>query len=57
LELFDHPPYCPDIFPSDYQLFTLTYLKKWLRSQRFINNEEFMEGVKNMAAITGGRLL
>jgi transposase len=28
-ELFDHPPYSPDLAPSDYHLFT--YLKNWLR--------------------------
>jgi hypothetical protein len=43
-ELFDHPPYSPDLTPNDYHLFN--YLKKWLRSQRSSNNEEFMEGVK-----------
>jgi hypothetical protein len=43
-ELFDHPPYSPDLAPSDYHLFT--YLKNWLRSQRFNNYEELMEGVK-----------
>jgi transposase len=42
-ELFDHPLYSPDLTPSEHHLFT--YLKKWLRSQRF-NNNEFMEGVK-----------
>jgi hypothetical protein len=42
--LFDHPPYSPDLAPSDYDLFT--YLKKWLLSQRFNSNEEVMEGVK-----------
>jgi histone-lysine N-methyltransferase SETMAR len=42
-ELFDHPPYTPHLAPSDYHLFT--YLKNWLRSQRF-KNEELMEGVK-----------
>jgi histone-lysine N-methyltransferase SETMAR len=42
--LFDHPPYSPDLTPSDYHLFT--YLKNWLGSQRFSNNEELMEGVK-----------
>jgi histone-lysine N-methyltransferase SETMAR len=42
--LFDHPPYSPDIAPSDYYLFT--YLKNWLGSQRFNNNEELAEGVK-----------
>jgi hypothetical protein len=29
---------------SDYHLFT--YLRNWLRSQRFSNNEDLMEGVK-----------
>jgi hypothetical protein len=27
-ELFNHPPYNPDLAPSDYHLFT--YLKNWL---------------------------
>jgi histone-lysine N-methyltransferase SETMAR len=43
-ELFDHPPYSPDLAQSDYHLFT--YFKNWLRSQRFNNNEELMEGFK-----------
>jgi hypothetical protein len=43
-ELFDHLPYSPDLAPSDNHLFT--YVKKWLESQRFNNNEELMEGVK-----------
>jgi histone-lysine N-methyltransferase SETMAR len=42
-ELSDHPPYSSDIAPSDCHLFT--YLKNWLRSQRF-NNNEMVEGVK-----------
>jgi histone-lysine N-methyltransferase SETMAR len=42
-ELFDHSPYSPDLAPRDCHLFT--YLKNWLRSQRFTDNE-FMEGVK-----------
>jgi transposase len=42
-ELFDHPPYSPDLTPSNYHLFT--YLKNWLRSQHFKNNE-LTEGVK-----------
>jgi hypothetical protein len=45
LELFDHPPYIPDLAPSDYHLFTCTYMKNWSRSQCFDNNEELMEGV------------
>jgi hypothetical protein len=44
--LFGHPSYSPDHAPSDYHLFTHTYLKNWLRSQCFNNNEELMEGVK-----------
>jgi transposase len=44
LELFRHPPYSPDLAPSDYHLFS--YLKNWLGSQRFNINEELMEGVK-----------
>jgi transposase len=43
-ELFDHPPYSPDLSPSDYHLFT--YLKNWLGSQSFDNIKELMEGVK-----------
>jgi transposase len=43
-ELFDHP-YSPDLAPSDYNLFI--YLKYWLESQNFNNNEVLMEGVKN----------
>jgi transposase len=43
-ELFDHPPYSPHLTLSDYHLFT--YLKNWLLSQRFNNNEELMDGVK-----------
>jgi hypothetical protein len=42
--LFDHPPYSPDLTPSDFH--PLTYLMNWLGSQRFNNNEELMEGVK-----------
>jgi hypothetical protein len=42
--LFDHLPYSPDLAPCNYHLFT--YLKNWLGSQRFNNNEEFMEGIK-----------
>jgi hypothetical protein len=43
-ELFDHPPYSPDLTPSDCHLFT--YLKNWLASQHLNNNEELMEGAK-----------
>jgi hypothetical protein len=43
-ELFDHPPYSPDLAPSDYHL--STYVKNWFRSRRFNIYEELMEGVK-----------
>jgi hypothetical protein len=43
-EFSDHPPYSPDLALSSYYLFT--YLKNWLGSQSFNNNEVFMEGVK-----------
>jgi hypothetical protein len=43
-EPFDHHPYSPDLTPSNYHLFT--YLKNWLGSQCFNNNEELMEGIK-----------
>jgi histone-lysine N-methyltransferase SETMAR len=43
-ELFDHPPYSPDLAPSEYHL--LSYLKTWLGSQQFNNNEESLKGVK-----------
>jgi transposase len=42
-ELFDRTPYSPDLVPSDCHLFT--YLKNWLGSQHFSNNE-FMGDVK-----------
>jgi hypothetical protein len=36
--------YSPDLTPRDYHLFT--YLKNWMGSQHFKNNEEYMKGVK-----------
>jgi hypothetical protein len=44
-EIFDHPPYSPDLVPSDYHL--LTKMKVWLATQRFHTNEELMDGVNN----------
>jgi hypothetical protein len=38
--MFDHPPYTPDLTPSNYDL------KNWLGSQRFNKNEDLMEDVK-----------
>jgi histone-lysine N-methyltransferase SETMAR len=42
-ELFDHPPYSPDLASSDYHL--ITYLKNWLGSQRFNDNEDSLQSV------------
>jgi len=47
-EIFDHPPYIPDLAPSDYHLFTK--MKVWLTTQRFHTNEELMDGVNILAA-------
>jgi hypothetical protein len=45
-ELFDHPLYSPNLPQSNYHLFTCAYLKNWLASQLFNNNEELVEDVK-----------
>jgi hypothetical protein len=45
-ELFDHPPYSPDLAPSDYHLRVFMHMKNWLRSQRFNNNEELKADVE-----------
>lgn len=37
-ELLPHPPYSPDLAPSDYYLFP--NLKRWLCGKRFLSNEE-----------------
>ena len=51
-EIFDHPPYSPDLAPSDYHLFSKR--KVWLATQCFHTNEELMDGFKtwlhNLAA-------
>jgi hypothetical protein len=44
-EIFDHPPYSPDLAPGAYDLFTK--MKVWLATQRFHTNEELMDGVNN----------
>jgi hypothetical protein len=48
-EIFDHPPYGPDLAPSDYRLFTKT--KVWLATQRFHTDKELMDGVNNLVAL------
>jgi transposase len=42
-EILDHPPYSPDLAPSNYHLFTK--IKIWLATQHFHTNEELMDGV------------
>jgi histone-lysine N-methyltransferase SETMAR len=37
-EIFDHPPYSPDLVPSDYRLFTK--MKVWLATQYFHTNKD-----------------
>ncbi|EGI59173.1 Mariner Mos1 transposase [Acromyrmex echinatior] len=37
-KLVAHPPYSPDLAPSDYYLFS--NLKRWLQGRRFTSNEE-----------------
>ncbi|KAJ4431874.1 hypothetical protein ANN_20480 [Periplaneta americana] len=57
-ELFDHPPYNPDLAPSDFHVFL--HLKKFLSSgERFGNDEELKTSVTRWfhSQFTGGRLL
>lgn len=42
-ELLQHPPYSPDLAPSDFWLFP--HLKKFLRGKRFSSNEEVVAAV------------
>ena len=42
-DVFNHPPYSPDLAPSDYHLFM--HMKKWLGSQRFDDDEELKDAV------------
>jgi len=51
-EVFDHPPYSPDLEPSDYHLFM--HLKKWLASQSYEEDDRLKTDVttwfKSLAA-------
>ena len=51
-EIFDHPPYSPDLASSNYHLFSK--MKVWLATHCFHTNEELMDDVKtwlhNLAA-------
>ena len=39
-ELLSHPPYSPDLSPSDH--FLLPNLKKWLGGKKFYSNDEII---------------
>ncbi|CAH2009639.1 unnamed protein product [Acanthoscelides obtectus] len=45
VELLDHPPYSPDLSPSDF--FTFPKIKNILRGQRFQLPEEAVDALKN----------
>ena len=42
-DLFDHPPYSPDLAPSDYHWFP--NMKTWLATQPFDDDAELQAGV------------
>ena len=44
-ELLDHPPYSPDLAPSDYRLFPK--LKEHLRGKKFSFDNEVMQRLDN----------
>lgn len=44
-EMVPHPPYSPDLSPSDYFLFP--NMKKWLGGKRFTSNSEIIEAVNS----------
>ena len=47
-ELLPHPPYSPDLTPSDYYLFP--NLKRWLQGKRFHANEKIISETKTYFA-------
>ena len=42
-DVFPHPPYTPDLAPSDFYLFTK--LKTYIRSRNFWSNEDVVDAV------------
>ncbi|GBN10241.1 Histone-lysine N-methyltransferase SETMAR [Araneus ventricosus] len=44
-EVFDHPPYSPDLAPSDFHLFA--HMKRWLGGQNFATDNELQTSVQN----------
>jgi [histone H3]-lysine36 N-dimethyltransferase SETMAR len=51
-DVFSHPPYSPDLAPSDYFLFM--HMKKWLGSQRFEDDEELKDAVNGWLKAQAG---
>jgi histone-lysine N-methyltransferase SETMAR len=49
-EVLKHPPYSPDLAPSDYQLFGP--MKEYLRGQKFADDSEVMEAVQSWLKAT-----
>lgn len=47
-ELLPHPPYSPDLAPSDFHLFP--NLKKWLAGRKFSTNTEVINAVDGFFA-------
>eukprot|EP00106_Octopus_bimaculoides_P003435 XP_014770877.1 PREDICTED: histone-lysine N-methyltransferase SETMAR-like [Octopus bimaculoides] len=43
-EIFPHPPYSPDLAPSDFHLFPI--MKSFLKRKHFSDDDELISGVK-----------
>jgi transposase len=54
-EIFNQPPYSPDLTPIDYHLFSK--MKVWLATQHFHSNEVLMDGVTARTSQLAGAAL
>ena len=54
-EQMDHPPYSPDLLPSDFHLFL--HLKKFLGGKRFDYDDDQKDALQKWLNIAGGRIL
>ena len=52
LQLLPHPPYSPDLAPSDYYLFP--NLKRWLINKKFSSREEIIDAAEEYFADLSG---
>jgi len=50
-ELLPHPPYSPDLAPSDFYLFPL--LKEHLRGRQYANNNDIIQSVEDFLEVQG----